>query len=185
MSIEITGIEELQAKLQKLETKLDGSGMQKTMEKIGDFIKTDIELSFENEKSPFGQKWKPLSSVTAFMAIGGKKSGFTKNGKRQRKGFLKKWGAHGSKRILVESGKLANKWDFKATNNSVTVFNNSSNDGFPYGLTHQFGTSNAFGKGINIPARPFLPIDESGNLETALNKSIIDELENDIERVFN
>lgn len=184
MSIEIIGIEELQAKLQKLETKLDGSGMQKTMEKIGDFIKTDIELSFENERSPFGQKWKPLSSVTAFMAMGGKKLAHTKSG-RQTKPFLKKWGAGGSKRILVESGRLKDRWHIKATKDSVTISNNTSENGFPYGLTHQFGTNNAFGKGIHVPARPFLPINKNNNLETALNKSIIDELENDIQRVFN
>ena len=83
------------------------------------------------------------------------------------------------------SGALAGHWVVRASAKSVTVSNNSSSGGFAYGLTHQFGTTRAGKhKKINIPARPFLPIDSSGNLEPKLAKDINDYLENEVLKVF-
>ncbi len=181
MSIQVSGIEDINKSLQKLQTKL--SSNQPLMAKIGNYIREDIELAFENETSPFGQRWQPLSSVTAYIQMG-KGNVYTKNKKRQRKSFLKRYGAGGKKRILVQSGNLARNWHVDAKENEVTVFNNSSKGGFPYGLTHQFGSTNAFGRGINIPARPFLPIDNNGFLEKGLSRQIDEMLENEIEKIF-
>lgn len=162
MSIEVKGANEMQRTLQKLEKSLSGSQMKAKMHTMGEMVKTNISESFEDEKSPFGKKWKPLKKST--------KKRKAKRGK--------------SSKILREDGDLEDKWYVKASSNSVTIFNNTSNGGFPYGLTHQFGTSNAFGKGIKVPARPFLPIDSKGELEKQLSKNILDEITNDIDRVF-
>lgn len=169
--IEVKGLEELQTKLKSLQN--IEKKTKPLMQTLGNILQNEIEASFENESSPFGQKWKPLSSVTVLAYYGGggiknlkkgNQASFIKNGKRQSKQFLKKFGAGGSKRILRQTGALADKWITKASNQSASVSNNASAGGFPYGLTHQFGTKSAFGKGISIPARPFLPVDKSGNL---------------------
>lgn len=166
MSIEIKGLDEIEAKLKRLQElkNLDKSDF----DTIGNMIRNKIERSFETETSPFGERWKPISAKTALRYAGGRKRAYTKSGKRQKKGFLDKFGAGGSKKILRLSGDLADNWHIKSTKNSVTVSNNSSNNGFAYGLTHQFGSSK-----LNIPARPFLPIDSNGELEPNLKENIL------------
>ncbi|WP_169976083.1 phage virion morphogenesis protein [Campylobacter sp. RM16191] len=180
MPIDIKGIDEIQKKLQTLQKSLDDQQMKTKLNTVGGMIRNSIEESFENEASPFDQKWKPISSATAISYAGGRKKVYAKNGK-QRKGFLSKFGAGGSKRILVLSGSLAQRWVVRSDSSSVTVSNNSSNQGFAYGLTHQFGTNKAGrSKNVHIPARPFLPIDSNGNLESRLYKNISDYLSDQI-----
>lgn len=194
MPIDLQGLEEIQRKLKTLESSLDEAGIRRKLNTVGGMIKNSVEESFENETSPFGQRWKPLSSVTAFANFGGggiknvkrgRQNAYYKNGKKQKKSFLSVFGAGGSRKILVLSGALAGHWVVRASAKSVTVSNNSSSGGFAYGLTHQFGTTRAGKhKKINIPARPFLPIDSSGNLEPKLAKDINDYLENEVLKVF-
>jgi len=70
-----------------------------------------------------------------------------------------------SSNILRWDGNLADKWIVKADDKKATVSNNTNKNGFAYGLVHQFGTNKAGrSKNVKIPARPFLPVDRSGNL---------------------
>nr|DAF92851.1 MAG TPA: virion morphogenesis protein [Myoviridae sp. ctDvB7] len=193
MPIDLQGLEEIQRKLKTLESSLDEAGMRRKLNTIGGMIKNSVEESFENETSPFGQRWKPLSSVTAFANFGGgiknvkrgRQNAYYKNGKKQKKSFLSVFGAGGSRRILVLSGVLAGHWVVRASAKSVTVSNNSSSGGFAYGLTHQFGTARAGRhRNVHIPARPFLPVDGSGNLEPRLAKDINDYLKGEIIKEF-
>ena len=71
MPIDLQGLEEIQRKLQALESSLDEAGMRRKLNTVGGMIKNSVMESFENETSPFGQRWKPLSSVTAFANFGG------------------------------------------------------------------------------------------------------------------
>ena len=165
MSIKITGMEEIEAKLTALQNSLSGAQMKSKLASIGEKVRLRIELSFERERSPFGQAWAPLSANTAIAYM--RKSG-TRGGARARnRVFLAKFGAGGSKKILRLTGHLAE---------------NSSRDGFPYGLTHQFGSHNGWGRGIYIPARPFLPIDKSGALLPSLQNDIESYLIREIEK---
>ena len=99
MPIELQGLEEIQRKLQALESSLDEAGMRRKLNTIGGMIKNSVMESFENETSPFGQRWKPLSSVTAFANFGGgiknvkrgRQNAYYKNGKKQKKSFLNMW----------------------------------------------------------------------------------------------
>lgn len=193
MPIDLQGLEEIQRKLKTLESSLDEAGMRRKLNTIGGMIKNSVEESFENETSPFGQRWKPLSSVTAFANFGGgiknvkrgRQNAYYKNRKKQKKSFLNVFGAGGSRRILVLSGALAGHWVVRASAKSVTVSNNSSSDGFAYGLTHQFGTARAGRhRNVHIPARPFLPVDGGGNLEPRLAKDINDYLKEEIIKEF-
>ena len=104
MPIDLQGLEEIQRKLQALESSLDEAGMRRKLNTIGGMIKNSIMESFENETSPFGQIWKPLSSVTAFANFGGggvknvkrgRQNAYYKNGKKQKKSFLNVFGAGG------------------------------------------------------------------------------------------
>lgn len=173
MSIKITGIEDIQKSLLSLEKKT--KNLKPTLRAIGEMVRSCIDESFENEISPFGEKWKPISSNTAFSYAGGKTKAFKKGAKSLKSGFLKSYGVYGDKRILVESSNLKDSWGVRASNKSVVVESYAKSRGFPYGLTHQFGSAK---KGI--PARPFLPVDKKGNLERNLKNDILERIEDDL-----
>nr|DAK27404.1 MAG TPA: virion morphogenesis protein [Caudoviricetes sp.] len=56
MPIDLQGLEEIQRKLQALESSLDEAGMRRKLNTVGGMIKNSIEESFENETSPCGQR---------------------------------------------------------------------------------------------------------------------------------
>lgn len=151
--IEVKGLEKLQAKLKNLQNLQHRTAPPITQ--LGEMLKNSIEDSFENEKSPFGERHKPLSQSTLKNKL--------KKGK--------------SERILRRDGNLADNWVLNTTNTKASVSNNTNFKGFAYGLAHQFGANGAGrGKNIKIPARPFLPVDKSGKLA----KSVKNEVENEI-----
>ena len=139
--IEVKGLEELQTKLKSLQN-IDKK-TKPLMQTLGNILQNEIEASFENESSPFGQKWQALKPSTI----------------RQKQKLGK------SSNILRSDGILADKWIVKADDKKATVSNNTNKNGFAYGLVHQFGTTKTGrSKNVKIPARPFLPVDRSGNL---------------------
>ena len=139
--IEVKGLEELQTKLKSLQN-IDKK-TKPLMQTLGNILQNEIEASFENESSSFGQKWQALKPRTI----------------RQKQKLGK------SSNILRSDGNLADKWIVKADDKRATVSNNTNKNGFAYGLVHQFGSNKAGrGKNVKIPARPFLPVDRSGNL---------------------
>lgn len=141
------------------------------MRTIAGMVQNEIEESFEFERSPFGERWKPLSSLTAAKYMRSQP-----RNKRRKNDFIIKFGSHGSKKILRDKGDLEGRWHITASHNQAVISNNASARGFPYGLTHQFGSKNGFGRGIFIPARPFLPISKDARLLPRLEKNIIDYL---------
>jgi len=112
-------MEEIEAKLTALQNSLSGAQMKSKLASIGEKVRLRIELSFERERSPFGQAWAPLSANTAIAYM--RKSG-TRGGARARnRVFLAKFGAGGSKKILRLSGNLADRWNVEASETSVTI----------------------------------------------------------------
>ena len=139
--IEVKGLEELQTKLESLQN--IEKKTKPLMQTLGNILQNEIEDSFENEISPFGQKWQALKPSTI----------------RQKQKLGK------SSNILRSDENLSDKWIVKADDKKATVSNNTNKNGFAYGLVHQFGTNKAGrSKNVKIPARPFLPVDRSGNL---------------------
>ena len=139
--IEVKGLAELQTKLKSLQN-IDKK-TKPLMQTLGNILQNETEVSFENESSPFGQKWQALKPSTI----------------RQKQKLGK------FSNILRSDGNLADKWIVKADDKKATVSNNTNKNGFAYGLVHQFGTNKVGrSKNIKIPARPFLPVDKSGNL---------------------
>lgn len=149
MPIEIQGIESVQKKLKTLDDALSASKMRGTLLTVGNMVKNSITESFENESSPFGEKWTPLKIATIKT--------------KARRGE--------SSKILRASGILADTWMVEADGEGVTVSGNAkSPKGYAYGSVHQYGKKR----------RPFLPIDDAGNLEPRLLKTIDTYLENKI-----
>ena len=149
--IEVKGLEELQTKLKSLQN-IDKK-TKPLMQTLGNILQNEIEASFENESSPFGQKWQALKPSTIKQ--------------KQRRGK--------SLNILRSDGNLADRWIVKADDKKATVSNNTNKNGFAYGLVHQFGTNKAGrSKNIRIAARPFLPVDKSGHLPNRTKQAIED-----------
>ena len=149
--IEVKGLEELQTKLKSLQN--IEKKTKPLMQTLGNILQNKIEDSFENESSPFGQKWQALKPSTI----------------KQKQKLGK------SSNILRSDGNLADKWIVKADDKKATVSNNTNKNGFAYGLVHQFGTNKAGrSKNVRIAARPFLPVDKSGHLPNRTKQAIED-----------
>ena len=160
--IEVKGLEELQNKLESLQSIENKT--KPLMQTLGNILQNKIEDSFENESSPFGQKWQALKPST-----------------------IKQKQRHGkSLNILRSDGNLADRWIVKADDKKATVSNNTNKNGFAYGLVHQFG-SNKAGRShnIKIPSRAFLPVDKNRNLPKDLEDVIKKVMIKFIKKYFN
>ena len=144
------------------------------LEQIGNMIVERSKLRFETSVGPDGKRWAPnaRSTIEAFIA---KRRGFGKNrgvGKRG-KGINKK-GLElvaGKKPLIGESKDLSRQFHVSADATSVTIGNSAI-----YSAIHQFGGQAGKGKKVKIPARPFLPIMESGELYPAERATILDQI---------
>lgn len=156
MSIEIQGLESIYSILDKLSQTLSPTQMKTTMNTIGNMVQNVIEESFEDEKSPWGQKWERLKDATIKH--------------KQKKG-------KSSKKLRFE-GDLSDGWLTHADASSVVIASNTkSPKGFAYGEVHQWGSK-------RVPARRFFPVDESGKMESGLQKRIEDYLDKKIEQAI-
>lgn len=98
---------------------------------IANEVKQVIWQAFQNETSPTGRPWAPLSSTT-----------------------IRRHGRSGKK--LQRTGRLKNSIRVKVEGNTLSVEARN-----PYAGTHQWGApfNKAWGRGrAPIPARPFFPI---------------------------
>ncbi|MDD3467490.1 MAG: phage virion morphogenesis protein [Campylobacterales bacterium] len=153
MSIEIQGLQNIQSSLNKLSQTLSPAQMKTTMNTIGNMVQNVIEESFEKEQSPWGEKWEKLKDATLKHKL--------KKGKSSKK--------------LRFEGDLSDRWLTHADATSVTIASNTkSPKGYPYGAVHQWGSK-------KVPARRFFPVDESGKMESGLQKQIEDYLDKKIE----
>ena len=86
------------------------------MQTLGNILQNKIEDSFENESSPFGQKWQALKPSTI----------------RQKQKLGK------SSNILRWDGNLADKWIVKADDKKATVSNNMNKNSFVFAVKNAF-----------------------------------------------
>ena len=112
-------------------TILQSSDLRPALEEIANITQNTAELSFENQKSPFGKKWEKLSPRTLKKKRGNK--------------------------ILIESGMLSQSIRGRVSgSNGVSVGSNLA-----YAAIHQFGGGAGRGLKVKIPARPFLPVENN------------------------
>ncbi len=127
-----TNIDTVLAELATIEAK--GQRMAPLFEEIANHLYNLADEAFENEASPDGSSWQPLSPLTI-----------------ERKGHDRK---------LHDSGHLRETLDFDSDNRSATIGTHAVSDkGYPYPAVQQFGTEDG-----QVPARPFLPFTDEGDL---------------------
>lgn len=181
MSIEVTGVEAIQTKLSALQVKVEH--MRPIMAEIGNMILNDIDETFEAEGKP---KWLQLSRITLRL-------GYTNMGKSKSEKTYLKNGTHSrgfekyieGRKILQKSGRLRNSFTSVNTEDSVTVGTNLGSGSIKGGAAiHQFGGMAGRGRKVKIPARPFMPIDKSGNLEPSLRTAILSYVDSKLSEVI-
>lgn len=68
--------------------------------------------------------------------------------------------------LLRRSNSLYNSIQTISDVNSATISAGGGNDSWKYAAIHQYGGMAGRGRKVRIPARPYLPIDAGGNLQT-------------------
>lgn len=152
MQIDASELNNLEIKLNQF--KNDLTHTEPLMAELANYLHVMIEVSFEREQSPDGKKWSPIKP--------------------------NKKDPHPEK-ILWSSGAMQRSLYQQSTKDTAIVGLNAVSNGFQYPLTHQFGTNNAWGKGIIIPARPFLPIDSNGNIYEGVEKELMEVVDDYVE----
>ncbi len=155
VNIQLQGIEQLEAALDTLAYK--AKNLKPVFHDMGNTITAGIEDSFDNERSYDGTSWEALKPSTL--------------------AYKKKHG--GSKILQSQDSNLYESIAYEASSNALVVGVNAySEDGYPYPLVHQFGTDKA-GKNKNteIVKRPFMPIDDNGELYVEVKEELSELLE--------
>ncbi len=136
-----TNIDTVLKELAVIQTK--GQQLAPLFAELANHLYNLADETFENETSPDGSPWQPLSPQTI-----------------ARKGHSRK---------LHASGHLRETLSFASDTRSATVGTNAvSVTGYPYPAVQQFGTT--AGK---VPARPFLPFSAEGDLMAEASDSIL------------
>lgn len=101
---------------------------------IGSSLVDEIKLGFSGGQSPYGVPWKSLSPATQAKNKGRRLGGQPLRDTGKLMGSI-------TYRLLARQGVEVGTSDFQ-----------------PKAATHQFGSTNAWGRRIRVPARPYLPI---------------------------
>lgn len=143
-----------------IEIKVNSAAVTHTLERLAQRVSDmrpamrDIadELRYQsmvNFEQQGRPRWQPLSTAT-----------LAANKSRRAGG-----------QILRDTGRLMNSLRPSYTGNSATVASDVK-----YAAMHQFGGT--AGRGVKIPARPFLPIDPQGNLSAPAETAVLDIVKN-------
>lgn len=154
--------------LQKLTQRM--GNLKPALQALGDDMAERTKQRFDSQTAPDGSAWKPLSPVTLGLFAGGLGKSY-----RKKDGNLNKRGhqAVAGKRILIgESGDLSRQIFAKADPNSLTLSASPV-----YAAIHQFGGQAGRGLKVKIPARPFMPVDASGQLDPTEQRFVLDTLQ--------
>ena len=176
----------VQAALQALSQRMDN--MQPALQAIGEDIMERTKPRFGTSTGPDGRRWQgnALATIQAllhrqsgtyakFSNLKTGKEGVTRVG--NKKGFYLKNGnlsagaqaGLGGKKLLIDTGSLARQFHVHADSASVAISNSMA-----YAAIHQFGGKAGKGRKVTIPARPFLPIMQNGEIYPAERVLILD-----------
>ena len=144
------------------------TNIQPAMQGIGETIMERAKRRFETSTAPDGTAWKPLSAATLGTIYGRLGASY-----RKKDGSLNKKGQQkmGARKPLVDTGDLSRQFFVSANANSVSISNT-----MPYAAIHQFGGMAGRGRKVAIPARPFLPVSASGDLDATERELVLDTL---------
>jgi len=155
VNIELKGIEQLESTFDALAQK--AQNLTPVFHDLGNTLTQGIEDSFDNERSYDGTSWEALKPSTLAYKT-----------------------KHGASKILQsKDSNLYESIAYEASSNALFVGVNAySDEGYPYPLVHQFGTNKAGrNKNTEIVARPFMPIDDNGELYVGVKEELLELLE--------
>ncbi len=137
------------------------------MRAIGETVLEIAKQSFARSASPDGTPWADNSPVTVLRYLEVTGGNFKKDGSLTKKGQAR---MANKKPLIGRSRDLSRQFSYVATADSVTVSNTMI-----YAAMQQFGGtkqqfSHLWG---DIPARPFMPIDDQGKLMPQAEQEII------------
>ena len=140
----VISLKQLQNELKEIEK--SAQGLTPLLQRVGSIVQSESSRAFEGQRSPFGEAWKAHAPATLAKKLKERKLGA---------------------RILQYTGTLAMSIKPSYTANSVSVGSNVK-----YAAIHQFGGKAGRGHKVNIPARPFLPINEKNEISPSLERQI-------------
>lgn len=141
------------------------NNMQPAMEEIGEALMERTKYRFETSMAPDGTPWQPLSAVTLGIISGRLGSSYKKkDGSLNKKGLTKM----GGRKPLVDTHTLSRQFFVSADQNSASVYNSEA-----YAAIHQFGGMAGRNRQVKIPARPFLPVSASGDLDATEREQVL------------
>lgn len=149
-TINITGLDSVIAKIKELQDA--GHNTEPLMQEMANHLYNVTQRSFQNEETPDGKAWSPIQ--------------FRKDDKSPDK-------------ILRDEGTTQDSLQAQADKDSATVGLNSTANGYPFPMVHQFGTNDG-----SIEARAFFPIDENHELYENIAKELEEIMEEYIEEVL-
>ena len=144
--LKIENIEAVKRKLEEIENNITDTAP--LMSEISNYLYNISIDSFENEESPNGHKWTPLSELT------------------------KKYKS--TSKILYKDGDMQRGLINESDNDSAMVGIITVNeDDYFYPMVHQFGANNAGrNKKTKIPQREFMPITIDGEIYSDVSDRI-------------
>jgi phage virion morphogenesis protein len=134
--------------LSNLEKKLNN--LTPVYKKIGNLVVNSSKENFRQGGRP--ETWIPLADSTLLKLMGGKQGSQKKRGKGTQVKAVNKLA---DKKTLIESKRLMNSITYNAMNDNVNIGTN-----VVYGAIHQLGGQAGRGLKANIPARPYLMVQD-------------------------
>lgn len=169
MAITVEALPENRTTLESLgRLMLSFSDVKPALRGIGNAMVARAQLTFRDQRDPWGTPWAPLSVVTLLRRAEKRTKGgaYTRRSKGQPK-TLKGSAVKmiGSGKALLDTGRLRNSITFKITgSSSVSVGTN-----VVYAGMLQYGAKARAFKGVapwgDVPARAFLPSRKPGQLD--------------------
>ena len=131
------------------------------MRAIGEDIIAASRRSFESSTSPDGEPWAPNTEATYLSYLGHYTSSSRKDGKLSSRGADR---AMSKKPLIGQSRDLSRQFHYNLSGDMLTVYNS-----MVYAAMQHFGGQKSEFPHLwgDIPARPIMPIDSSGNLSPA------------------
>ena len=159
--IEVTDID-VRSSLNALAERVDNLGP--CLNEIGKDIADSAEQRFATSTGPDGQPWKANAAATINAYIASK-NGFGKKGLTKKGLALQA----GKKPLIATRGlSLSIRYQIINGGQGVEIGTNRFSEMIPGGAAiHQFGGRAGRGKKVTIPARPFLPIKQNGEMYPA------------------
>lgn len=141
---------------------------------IGEGVADRTQQRFGTSTGPDGQRWAGNSDAVLRQLLHGKKGSFTKKGAVSKAGTKTLAG----KKPLIATGELAHSIRYQVFGNSVEIGTNRFADAILNGAAiHQFGGMAGRGRSVRIPARPFLPLTQDGQLYPGEQAAVLDAIQ--------